>query len=65
MRQAGMKTSHIFAIEAGGYEKVGFRRRDMYHEQEKLRLTSSIDAKAACEYLEIKAYKRWLINVEG
>jgi hypothetical protein len=55
MRQAGMKTSHIlglFANEAGGYEKVGFRRRDMYNEQERQCLTSSTDAKAACEYLE-------------
>jgi hypothetical protein len=55
MREAGMKTSHIyglFANEAGGYEKVGFRRRDMYNEQERQRLTSSTDAKAACEYLE-------------
>jgi hypothetical protein len=55
MRQAGMKTSHIFglfATEAGGYEKVGFRRRDMYNEQERQRLTSSTDAKAACEYLD-------------
>jgi hypothetical protein len=35
MRQVGMKTSHIFglfATEAGGYEKVGFRKRDMYNE---------------------------------
>jgi hypothetical protein len=55
MRQAGMKTSHIFglfATEAGGYEKVGFRRRDMSNEQERQRLTSSTDAKAACEYLQ-------------
>jgi hypothetical protein len=55
MKQAGMKTSHIFglfATEAGGYEKVGFRRRDMYNEQERQRLTSSSDAKAACEFLE-------------
>jgi hypothetical protein len=55
MREAGMKTSHIyglFANEAGGYEKVGFRRRDMYNEQERQRLTSSTNAKAACEYLE-------------
>jgi hypothetical protein len=55
MREAGMKTSHIyglFATEAGGYEKVGFRRRDMYNEQERQRLTTSSDAKATCEYLE-------------
>jgi hypothetical protein len=55
MRQAGMKTSHIFGLfanEAGDYEKVRFRRRDMYNEQERQRLTSSTDAKAACEYLE-------------
>lgn len=55
MRQAGIKTSHIFglfATEAGGFEKIGFRKRDMYNEQEKRRLTSSVDAKAACEYLE-------------
>ncbi|KAK2351779.1 protein FAR1-RELATED SEQUENCE [Trifolium repens] len=55
MRQAGMKTSHIFglfATEAGGYEKVGFRRRDMSNEQERQRLTSSTDAKVACEYLQ-------------
>jgi hypothetical protein len=42
MRQAGTKTSHIFglfATEVGGYEKVGFRKRDMYIKQERQRLT--------------------------
>jgi len=55
MRHVGIKTSHIFglfATEAGGFEKNGFRKRDMYNEQERRRLTSSVDAKAACEYLE-------------
>jgi hypothetical protein len=55
MRQVGMKTTHIFGLfasEAGGFEKVGFRRRDMYNEQERHRLTTSTDAKAACQYLE-------------
>ncbi|XP_039684333.1 putative protein FAR1-RELATED SEQUENCE 10 [Medicago truncatula] len=36
MRQVGIKTSHIFGLfasEAGGYGRVGFRRHDMYNEQ--------------------------------
>lgn len=55
MRQVGIKTNHIFGLfanEAGGFQKVGFRKQDMYNEQERQRLTSSKDAKAACEYLE-------------
>jgi hypothetical protein len=55
MRNVGIKTNHIFGLfanEAGGFENVGFRRKDMYNQQQKLRLTSSTDAKAACEYLE-------------
>jgi len=55
MRQVGIKTTHIlglFVNEAGGYGKVGFRKRDMYNEQERLQLTSSINANVACEFLE-------------
>ncbi|GAU35619.1 hypothetical protein TSUD_30360 [Trifolium subterraneum] len=39
-------------ITSGGFENVGFRRKDMYNKQDMLHLTSSTNAKAACEYLE-------------
>lgn len=46
-----MKTTHIFGLfasEAGGFERVGFPKRDMYNEQERQHLTSLIDVKVAC-----------------
>ncbi|XP_073226842.1 protein FAR1-RELATED SEQUENCE 5-like [Cicer arietinum] len=55
MKQVGMKTIHICGLtasEAGGFERVGFHKREMYNEQERQSLTSSIDAKVACEYLD-------------
>ena len=38
MRNVGVKTRHIFGLfahQAGGYDKVGYRRRDMYNEQQR------------------------------
>ena len=38
MSNVGVKTGHIFGLfahQAGGYDKVGYHRRDMYNEKQK------------------------------
>lgn len=55
MRKVGIRTPHIYsyiASQAGGYENVGFKLRDMYNEGERQKNSHFSDAKAALCYLE-------------
>jgi len=55
MQQDGIKTNHIFSLfasESSGFQRVGFRRQNMYDEQERQRLTSYVCAIFMCEFLE-------------
>ncbi|KAJ1405631.1 Zinc finger, PMZ-type [Sesbania bispinosa] len=52
--QAGISPAHIFghfALQCGGYEKVGFRLKDIYNQIERQRRKQCSDAMAAIEYL--------------
>jgi hypothetical protein len=55
MRKVGIRTPHIyglFANQAGGYQKVGFRKRDMYNQLERQRRSNISDASDALGFLE-------------
>ena len=55
MRDAGISTPKIygyFASQSGGYNKVGFRKKEMYNQIGKQREVADGDAKAALAYLE-------------
>ncbi|RHN39153.1 hypothetical protein MtrunA17_Chr8g0340801 [Medicago truncatula] len=54
MRNVGVKTRHIFGLfshQAGGYNKVGYRRVDMYNEQQRQRKSIVCDAKKTLDFL--------------
>ncbi|XP_058775058.1 protein FAR1-RELATED SEQUENCE 5-like [Vicia villosa] len=54
MRKVGIRTTHVFGLfahQAGGYDKVGFRQRDMYNEVAKDKRSDLSDAGAALEFL--------------
>ncbi|KAJ1381169.1 Zinc finger, PMZ-type [Sesbania bispinosa] len=54
MRCAGIGPSEIyglFATQSGGYEKIGYRKKDLYNQIGKQRRMQSSDAKGALEYL--------------
>lgn len=55
MKMVGIKTPHIYgylAYQAGGYERVKFRKMDMYNEQERQKEAMYSDAKVALDFLE-------------
>ncbi|XP_045798993.1 putative protein FAR1-RELATED SEQUENCE 10 [Trifolium pratense] len=55
MRKAGIPTSGIygfFATQAGGYENLGYSRREMYNEQFKHRGRKSSDAEDAIDFIK-------------
>ncbi|RHN81800.1 putative transcription factor FAR family [Medicago truncatula] len=55
MRQSGISTTRIhgyFASQAGGYQNVGYNRRDMYNEQRKRRMRWNSDAEQAVNFLK-------------
>lgn len=55
MRKVGIRTPHIYgyiASQAGGYENVGFTKRDVYNEGERQKNSHMSDAKAALCYLD-------------
>ncbi|KAJ1442790.1 Zinc finger, PMZ-type [Sesbania bispinosa] len=55
MRKVGITTQHIygsFACDMGGFEKLCFRKKDMYNEIDKQRRKKGIDAKSALAYLQ-------------
>ncbi|XP_058733945.1 protein FAR1-RELATED SEQUENCE 5-like [Vicia villosa] len=54
MRKVGIWTTHVFELfahQAGGYDKVGFRQRDMYNEVAKDKRSDLSDAGVALEFL--------------
>ncbi|KAJ1422911.1 Zinc finger, SWIM-type [Sesbania bispinosa] len=54
MLQAGIGPAHIyghFALQYGGYDKIGFQLKDIYNQIERQRRKQSSDAMAAMEYL--------------
>ncbi|KAJ1381830.1 MULE transposase domain [Sesbania bispinosa] len=54
MLQAGIGPAHIyghFSLQYGGYDKIGFRLKDIYNQIERQRRKQSSDAMAAMEYL--------------
>jgi hypothetical protein len=74
MRKAGIPTSRVygfFASQAGGYENLGYSKRDMYNEQFKQRGTKHSDAEGALEFLkgmcsrDDMMYWRHTVNEEG
>jgi hypothetical protein len=74
MRKAGIGTSRIhgyFASQAGGYENVGYTRRDMYNEQFKRSRCSISDAEQAVDFLKDMSSRddmlfwRHVVNVDG
>jgi hypothetical protein len=74
MRKAGIPTSRIygfFASQAGGYENVGYTRRDMYNEQFNKGGRNSSDAEEAINFLkgmcgsDDMMYWRHTLNEDG
>ncbi|KAJ1395112.1 Zinc finger, PMZ-type [Sesbania bispinosa] len=54
MMKVGIRPPNIFntfANQSGGYEKIGFRKKDMYNKISEQRRSSCSDAKGALEYL--------------
>ncbi|KAJ1378279.1 MULE transposase domain [Sesbania bispinosa] len=52
--KAGIGPAHIyghFALQHGGYDKIGFRLKDIYNQIERQRREQTSDAMAAMEYL--------------
>ncbi|KAJ1402714.1 Zinc finger, PMZ-type [Sesbania bispinosa] len=52
--EAGIGPTHIyghFALQHGGYDKIGFRLKDIYNQIERQRRKQTSDAMAAMEYL--------------
>ncbi|KAJ1383547.1 FAR1 DNA-binding domain [Sesbania bispinosa] len=55
MMKVGIRPPNIFntfANQSGGYEKIGFRKKDMYNKISEQRRSSCSDAKGALEYLD-------------
>jgi hypothetical protein len=55
MKKSGISTTRIygyFASQAGGYENVGYTKRDMYNEQVKMRGSRHSDAAGALDFLK-------------
>ncbi|KAJ1383543.1 Zinc finger, PMZ-type [Sesbania bispinosa] len=55
MMKVGIRPPNIFnmfANQSGGYEKIGFQKKDMYNKISEQRRSSCSDAKGALEYLE-------------
>ncbi|XP_028236776.1 protein FAR1-RELATED SEQUENCE 5-like [Glycine soja] len=53
-RKVGIRPPHMyaaFANQCGGYEKVGFIRKDIYNEEGRMRRQHSSDARGALKYL--------------
>ncbi|KAG4963499.1 hypothetical protein JHK85_040954 [Glycine max] len=53
-RKVGIRPPHMyaaFANQCGGYEKVGFIRKDIYNEEGRMRKQHSSDARGALKYL--------------
>ena len=53
-RKVGIRPPHMyaaFANQCGGYEKVGFIRKDIYNEEGRMRRQHSLDARGALKYL--------------
>ncbi|XP_039690551.1 protein FAR1-RELATED SEQUENCE 5 [Medicago truncatula] len=74
MRKYGIPTSWIygyFATQAGGFENVGYTRRDMYNEQLKGTGSNSSNADCAIEFLKAMCarddmmYWRHTVNQDG
>ncbi|CAJ2671973.1 unnamed protein product [Trifolium pratense] len=74
MRKAGIPTSGIygfFATQAGGYENLGYSRREMYNEQFKHRGRKSSDAEDAIDFIKDMCirddmmYWRHAVNEDG
>ncbi|KAJ1386339.1 FAR1 DNA-binding domain [Sesbania bispinosa] len=56
MMKVGIRPPNIFntfASQSGGYEKIGFRKKDMYNKISEQRRSLSSDAKGALEYLGV------------
>ncbi|TKY53899.1 FAR1-RELATED SEQUENCE 5 [Spatholobus suberectus] len=54
MRAVGIGTPHIYgslANQCGGYDRVGFRRKDLYNQIGRQRKLKNVDAKVALQYL--------------
>ncbi|XP_058726481.1 putative protein FAR1-RELATED SEQUENCE 10 [Vicia villosa] len=54
MRKIGIRTIQVFGLfsyQAGGHDKVGFRRRDLYNEVTKDKRSDLSDAEVALEFL--------------
>jgi hypothetical protein len=74
MRKSKIPTSRIygyFATQAGGYENVGYTKRDMYNEQFKVNGSKSSYADAALEFLkgmctrDDMMFRKHIVNVDG
>lgn len=74
MRKSGIPTSQIygyFATKVGGFENVGYTRRDMYNEQFKGEGSNCSDADSAIEFLKAMCsrddmmYWRHTVNEDG
>lgn len=73
MRSVCISTPHVYgflASQACGYDYVGFRKRDMYNEQERDRHKFFSDAKTTLKYLERltrtdSVFWRHIVNEEG
>ncbi|KAJ1400084.1 Zinc finger, PMZ-type [Sesbania bispinosa] len=53
--QVGITTPHIygsFASDMGGFENIGFRKKDKYNEIERQRRKKGLDARSAVAYLQ-------------
>ncbi|XP_028184818.1 protein FAR1-RELATED SEQUENCE 5-like [Glycine soja] len=53
-RKVGIRPPHMYATfvnQCGGYEKVGFIRKDIYNEEGRMRRQHSSDARGALKYL--------------
>lgn len=70
----GGKTRHIFGMfahQAGGYDKVGYHRQDMYNEQQRQRKSDVCDAKKTLDFLkecsskDDSFYWRHTVNKDG